>query len=139
MRRPARTDLELDRFWRAVMGPLGFTTRRLWIVLLDADDRPVPQITEIDDVPDEVEPETCVSLMYVCDDLLSTLVPGGSVALLFSRPGRQPMGPGDREIARELATAAASVGVPLRPTHFANDVVLSVFAADDLLPRRRTA
>ena len=36
-------------------------------------------------------------------------------------------------------TAARDAGVALRPTHFANDVTLTVFALDDLLPSATSA
>jgi hypothetical protein len=131
---PVRTDRDLDRIWRALMGPLGFRTRRLWILLLDADDRPVPQVTQIDDIPYEIDARLCEPVMHMCLHLLESIVPGGSVAILFSRPGQNSMSQGDRELARALHTAASDTDVALRPTHFANDVVLSVFALDDLLP-----
>ena len=52
---PVLTDLDLERLWRAVLEPLGFSTRRLWVMMIDADNRPVPQLTEIDDVPYELD------------------------------------------------------------------------------------
>ena len=45
----------------------------------------------------------------------------------------------DRELARALTTAAGAADVSLRPTHFANDVTLTVFAIDDLLPSAHSA
>jgi hypothetical protein len=131
---PVVTDLDLERLWRALMQPLGFWTRRLWIMMIDADNQPVPQLTEIDDIPDELDTQLCEPLMEVSSHLLHSIVPGGSIALLFSRPGRNPMSATDRQVARSLAAAARERCVRLRPTHFANDLVLSVFAADDLLP-----
>jgi hypothetical protein len=130
---PVGTDLDLERLWRALMEPLGFSTRRLWIMMIDADNQPVPQLTEIDEMPHDLDAGLCAPLMEVCEHLLSSIVPGGSIALLFSRPGRNPMSAEDRQVARSLAAAALGSGIRLRPIHFANDVVLSVFAADDLL------
>jgi hypothetical protein len=131
---PVVTDLDLERLWRALMEPLGFSTRRFWIMMIDADNQPVPQLTEIDEIPYDLDADLCAPLIEVCVHLLSGIVPGGSIALLFSRPGRNPMTEADRQLARALAEAARRKGVRLRSTHFANDVVLSVFAADDLLP-----
>jgi hypothetical protein len=136
---PVHTDRDLDGLWRALMGPLGFSTRRLWILLLDPDDRPVPQLTEIDDIPYDIDARLCEPVMHMCLHLLDMIVPGGSVAILFSRPGRNSMSHGDRKLARALHTAASGADVALRPTHFANDVVLSVFALDDLLPSSTAA
>lgn len=121
------------------MGPLGFTTRRLWIMFIDTDDEAMPQLTEIDDIPYEIDARLCEPLMHMCEHLLDEFVPGGSVAMLFSRPGRNPMTQGDRRLARAVHEAADHAGVALRPTHFANDVTLGVFAADDLLPSSSAA
>ena len=134
LQHPIVTDLDLDRLWRTLMGPLGFGSRKLWLMFLDIDQLPVTQLTQIDEIPYEVDPAQCQSLLEVCRLLLLDTVPGGSVAILFSRPGRNPMTQADRQLARALTRAARDAGVALRPIHFANDVTLSVFALDDLLP-----
>ena len=37
---PLRTQADLHQQWRAMMGPLGFAGRRLWLLFLEPDDRP---------------------------------------------------------------------------------------------------
>ena len=42
---------DLEDAWRTLMEPLGFSRRSLWLMFIDADDRPMPQLTEIEDLP----------------------------------------------------------------------------------------
>jgi len=56
-----------------------------------------------------------------------------AVAILLTRPGRDPMNSDDRSWARGLVAAAVTLGIPMHPVHFANDESLLVFAADDLV------
>ena len=39
---PIRSQDDLHRHWRALMGPLGFSGRQLWLNVLGADRRPTP-------------------------------------------------------------------------------------------------
>jgi hypothetical protein len=57
---------------------------------------------------------------------------GGSVAMLLTRPGCNPMEDADRSWARCLTSAADQLKIWMWPVHFANDVELRVFAPDDL-------
>ncbi|NTV75306.1 MAG: VacB/RNase II family 3'-5' exoribonuclease, partial [Holophaga sp.] len=50
-------------------------------------------------------------------------------------PGRNAMDDADRSWARCLTSAADHLGVSMWPVHFANNVELRVFAADDLVSR----
>jgi hypothetical protein len=127
---------DLERFWLDLMGPLGFGSRKLWLLMLTDDHRPVRQITQIDDVPVVVEAGSCAGLMEVCQMLVTEVVPGGSIALLLTRPGRHPMDVGDTAWARALVDAARRAQVPLWPVHFANDRELRVFPPEDVLMPR---
>ncbi len=42
---------DLEDAWRTLMEPLGFSRRSLWLMFIDADDRAMPQLTEIEDLP----------------------------------------------------------------------------------------
>jgi hypothetical protein len=129
-----RTAAQLEQFWRALLEPLGFGQRTLWVQLLAEDGLPIPQTIQIDDVPLEQEPAMCRSLMEICSTVLEENAPDGSVAVLLSRPGRDGMREDDRCWARDLTEAGAELGVNLWPVHLANDLRLQVFAPDDLLP-----
>lgn len=90
------------------------------------------QLTQIEDIPLWADPTMCGSLLELCGHIVGRNAAGGSVAMLLTRPGRNPMDDADRSWARSLTSAAKQHGVSMWPVHFANDVELRVFAPDDL-------
>lgn len=135
---PLRTQAELHHHWRALMGPLGFTFRRLWLLFLEPDDRVVPHITEIDDVPEEPRAEEVDSLMAMCAHVQQA-DRVGRVAILLSRPGRGALCASDLRWGRALVDSARRAGVRLAPLHLANDEVLVPLTGDDLIESRAGA
>jgi hypothetical protein len=121
--------------WRALMGPLGFGRPRLWIAVLEPDNMMGAQLTQIEDIPRTADSKMCGSLLEMCRHVVGPNGAGGSVAMLLTRPGRNAMDDADRSWARCLTSAADHLGVSMWPVHFANDVELRVFAADDLVSR----
>ncbi len=119
----------LTEHWRALMGPLGFSHHRLWVLMLDSDGRLIPNVLTIDEIPARADPVGCRSLMSIVDHALPH---DGSLAILLSRAGRHPMNADDRSWARQLIDAADHQDLRLWPVHFANDAQLRVFAPDDL-------
>lgn len=132
-------DRDLEQFWRAVLGPLGFSKRRLWLVMIDAYDEPIQRLIEVDDLPLGMDPRDADNLMTAFGVPVRDDLPGGSLAILLTRPGRDQMRADDRRIALELTRAAGRAGVGLRPIHLANDAELRVFAVDDLIGGDRPA
>ena len=121
---------ELTRRWRALMGPLGFSHHRLWLLLLDPDGWVVPHVVQIDDIPSRTAAADCAPLL----EMAGHIVPeAGSLAILLSRAGSDAMTCDDRTWARGLTAAAERQGIRMWPVHFANDVELRVFAPDDLI------
>ena len=118
--------------WRALMGPLGFDRPKLWLAFLEPDNKMSGQLTQIEDIPRWADSTTCGSLLELCRHIVGRNGASGSVAMLLTRPGRNPMDDADRSWARYLTAAAAHLGVSMWPIHFANDVELRVFAPDDL-------
>jgi hypothetical protein len=90
------------------------------------------QLTQIEDIPRWADPTLCESLLELSGHIVGRNCAGGSVAMLLTRPGRNPMEDADRSWARSLTSAAEQYGVSMWPVHFANDVELRVFAPDDL-------
>jgi hypothetical protein len=119
--------------WRALMGPLGFGRPRLWLAFLEPDDKMSAQLTQIEDIPRWADSTMCGSLLELCGHVVGRNSAGGSVAMLLTRPGRNPMDDADCSWARYLTSAAKQHRVSMWPVHFANDVELRVFAPDDLL------
>lgn len=129
---PLRTQVDLHRQWRAMMGPLGFSFRRLWLLFLDRDDRPTPVMLQIDDVPEDPDPAGTDSLLAMCREVREDLGLG-RVAVLLSRPGADGLRVSDRRWGRALLAAAGRIDVPLAPLHLADDERLVPLTGDDLL------
>jgi hypothetical protein len=86
-----RNSDELCQRWRALMGPLGFGRPRLWIAFLGRDNMMSPQLTQIEDIPGRADAQMCGSLLEMCRHIVGRNGIGGSVAMLLTRPGRNPL------------------------------------------------
>ena len=115
------------------MEPLGFGSRRFWVTMFGPDGEPSGVMIDVDDAPMAIDDDEADQMIEGLGEVLLDILPGGTVAILCCRPGRDAMNRLDRRLALDLARAAARTGVPLRPIYFANDVMLRVFAADDLV------
>ncbi len=131
MRKPEdvliRTNADLGRFWRDIMGPWGFDQRSVWLVFLTETGRVQPVIIPIDNVP--LRPEARV--LHNLDRILRGLLDDGpvdSVAALLARPGPAEMTENDRAWARGLAPLT-----PRWPVHLATVGQVRVFGGDDLI------
>jgi hypothetical protein len=129
---PLRTQADLHRQWRAMMGELGFASRRLWLLFLEPDDRPTELLLQIDDVAEEPGDGDTDSLLHLCREVRREH-DLGRVAVLLSRPGERGVRPSDRRWGRALLDSARTLGVPLAPLHLANDEAVVPLAGDDLL------
>ena len=127
---PIRSTADLRRHWRALMGPLGFSERLLWMIFLEADGRATPvisQVNELDPYPDEPFLTSLMQILHrLCDH-----IGDGSAALLLSRPGPAGATVSDRAWAESLSQAAHEAGVPIWPVHLANDEELVTWAAEE--------
>jgi hypothetical protein len=119
-----RTPDDLLQTWRAILGPLGFTRRSLWLLFLTDAGRPAGPLLTIDDLPDGPHDVTVDDLVAICDEILDGPGDGGSVALLVTRPGADRWHVGDRAWARFLSAVAARALGPTWPVHRANDAVV---------------
>lgn len=116
-----RSQADLEHLWRVLMHPLGFTETSLWAMVVGADGRPVPTLTEITDLADLPDADEARSLAAFLGDLVDDLVPGGRVALLRCRPGRGRARADDLAWAAALHAAFAAAGVPAHVLHLATD------------------
>ncbi len=131
-----RSQADLERLWRTLMQPLGFRTTSTWLLIVDRDDRPFRQLTEIagsHDLPDDEQLEGFGEMLTM---LTTEVVPGGRVAFLRTRPGRGGVVDHDREWAAVLYAAARRAGVPCEVVHVATDTDLWPVPLDDLAVRR---
>jgi hypothetical protein len=117
---PVHSAADLRHRWRALMGPLGFGQRLLWIAFLGDDRRLMKTMTQmpIDALPEPRLIRDLVSrLRVVVDGMLWEI----EIALLLTGPGRGGVSPADRQWAKSLTDAAAEFEVPLLPIFRAND------------------
>jgi hypothetical protein len=128
-----RTQHHLSQRWHTFMGDLGFSERLLWCAFLDAGGYMTSTLSQICDVPSYPDDRFVSNLMGIFGAVLGEQVPGGSVAVLLSRPGSAYVTDSDRAWARALTFSAEQARVPMRPMHLANDEEVRVFAYDDLL------
>ena len=116
-----RTPADLLLAWRALIGDLGFSARTLWLLFLRPDGRPLGPLLNIDDLPDGPHDLEVDQLASVCREILDGPGTGGSMAMLITRPGRDPWHVGDRAWGRFLTAVADRVGGQVWPVHRAND------------------
>ena len=128
---PVRTQADLHRLWRALMGPLGFGGRTLWLLLLEEDGQPTKHLVQIEDLPRSPDASERDNFAHFVGDLYRELGPC-QLAFLLSRPGRDGLTDGDRGWASLLDGILRREGLPCWPMHRANDRELVVVAPDDL-------
>lgn len=134
LREPVRTGADLHERWRRLWGEPGTGHRSLWLMVLDDDERPVPFLPRIDDLPVRPGPDDVERVGWFTRELVS-MTGAASVAFLLARPGGRRATPDDRMWGRTLVAAAERVGVPCRPVHVAGDEDVVVLAPDDLVLR----
>jgi hypothetical protein len=110
--------------WRALMGPLGFGGRLLWLGFVGPD-RCMHKV--LSQVPVGAAPhrDLVENLMVGLEVLLQEdFEAGTTVAMLLSRPGRDRLSAADRRWAAALTAAAQRIGIPLEPLFRANDAAI---------------
>lgn len=130
-----RTLADLERHWRALMGPLGFSERLLWMQFLEADGTATPVLSQITELPALPDQQLLNNLIEITDRLCRD-IGNGTVAFLLTHPGSAGITAADRTWARALARAAQQLGVAMWPTHTADDTQLCPLAPDDLIESR---
>jgi hypothetical protein len=124
-----RTQSDVEQMWRRLIRPLGFSGCSLWMVVIE-DDRPVPRIMEIAEMPLAPEEGDAEAIAGVLGELA---LEGTRFAFLRSRPGGGRPDASDRAWARALYDAGRSAGAPLEVVHLAHDHDIYPIAVDDLL------
>ena len=128
---PVRTQEDLHRLWRSLMGPLGFGRRSVWLLVLDEDGQPTGALLQIEDLPLFPDAEQSASFTDFCRDLIDE-VGAGQIAFLLTRPGRAGITEGEQRWGEALQDVLRRAGLPVWPVHRANDHELVVIAPDDL-------
>jgi hypothetical protein len=124
-----RSQSDLEAVWKQLMGPWGFGGHSLWLLVIDADDRPFPQITEITEAEEPPDDDMVSSIATFLDGLAHE---GRRFAFLRSRPGHGGLTDDDRAWARSLYDAGRQAGVPLEVVHRACDHDLVAVPMDEV-------
>ena len=128
-----RNQADLEQVWRTLMEPLGFGRHSIWLMLIGADDRPLPKLTEIEEADEPPDEELLAPLAALLTRIREELMPEARFAFLRSRPGRPGLTADDRAWARALYEAGRRAGVPVEVVHRACDVDLVPVPMDEVL------
>jgi hypothetical protein len=126
---------DLERAWRLLMEPLGFSGRTLWALMICPDGEVLPQVIEITDMPSVPSPEDRDGLSTFLAGSATHIDPDLRWAFLYSRPGRGGADRRDRAWAQAVLDAARLAGVRCEPVHLATDSALVPIPLDDLAVR----
>lgn len=127
-----RSLADLERHWRSIKGPWGFSQPQLFCQLFDAEGTLMPQIiniTECAPLPDQLLLD---NLLEIMTDVLADFAPGGSFAAMYARPGDGQLRDADRAWARALTAAGAEAPIEVWPVFLATDVGVRIASPDDL-------
>lgn len=117
---PVHSDADLCQRWRALMGPLGFGQRLLWVGFLGPNRRLVKTLSQ---VPIGKRPQraTLQNLMSSLRTVLEGMTPGTTLAMLLTGPGHGPVTAAERLWCKSLTEIADRFGIPIQPIFRAND------------------
>lgn len=124
-----RTQADLERLWRRLMSPLGFTSCSVWLVVVDGE-QPAPHIREFAQTPARPEEGTAEVLAVALEQFAGTHI---SFAFLRTRPGGGRPTADDLAWAQTLYDVGRRTGVRLQTVHLAHDHDVLPLAVDDLL------
>lgn len=113
------TVADLTAVWRTVRGGLRFTDLTVWALVIDPGAHPA-RLFALAGLPDGPYGVRATQV----DELIGEYAAGGSLALLYGRPGCGPWHVGDRAWSRFLERVP--VAVPRWPLHRAHDRCLEV-------------
>ncbi|GAB2874811.1 hypothetical protein GCM10027026_26870 [Myroides odoratimimus subsp. xuanwuensis] len=127
-----RSQADLEAAWREAMQPLGWSGSSLWLMLIEADRRPL-HLIEVAEVPDAPGPGVSWELGSFLEHLGRDFVePGGSVAFLRARPGAGLPDERDRAWAATLYDACRRADMACEVVHVATDVDVRPLPVDAL-------
>ena len=129
---PVRTQADLERLWRNLMEPLGFSSGALWVLAIDGDDQPTRVLMEIRDEGVDPTPEEVTAFGAFLAHLSPEVPDGSRWAFLRCRPGRGGATGADRALVAALVAGCRQSGVPTDVVHLATDDTLVPLPYDEL-------
>lgn len=113
-----RTQSDLESAWRHLVGPCSSRSRSVWLMTIEADDQPIPRLTEFAEVDELPAPAFLDAVTAVLREVFAE-VPAERLAFLVSRPGHDGVRPEDRAWAAALYELARRLGLPSEVVHLA--------------------
>jgi hypothetical protein len=120
---PVYSPADLRQRWRALMGPLGFGQRLLWVGFMGGDRRLYKTMTQIP-MPPRPRRDYVDDVLVRWHWILYEFEPGTTPALLLTRPGVGGISELDRQWVALMTEVAAERDLPLEPIFRANDECL---------------
>lgn len=117
---PVFSTSDLRQRWRALMGPLGFGQRLLWLCYLGPDRRMIKALSQVPIGP-RPQQRSLKDMMSSLRSVLDGMAPGTTVAMLLSQPGHGPISHADRLWSKSLTEMAGRFVIPIEPIFRAND------------------
>lgn len=107
--------------------------RTLWVVFIGPDDRQLPVIVPVDDVPSHPDPGLLNGLARACGTLVSAdgADAGGSVVFTLERPGSARIRAGDEAWFTGLRHSAAAASLAVRGIYLITSAGLRPLTLDD--------
>jgi hypothetical protein len=127
-----RTQTDLERAWRQLMGPWGYGRHSLWLMVIQ-DDVPVPQLTEIDECVEPPDAELTESFAHLLGALAGDLGGDPRFAVLRTRPGTGAVTDDDRAWARCVYGAAATAEVGCEIVHLGTEGSIRPLPPDEVI------
>lgn len=127
------TRAAVERAWRNLTHGATFEGHSLWVLLIDAEDRPATHVIEIEDAVLAPRGDAVAPFAELLSEL-ARRVPAQPcrVAMLRSRPGGGAPTAGDRGWAAAMYDAARRARLPCEVVHFASTGVLVPLPPDDV-------
>ena len=129
---PVRSLHDLERHWRMVKGPWGFSGPQLFCQFFAADGTVLPIIVNVGDCPTTPDGATAEQLFARLAEVVDDAPEPLTVAVMFARPGLDRTGPADRAWAHELTHAARASSLEVWPVFLANESGVRIVSPDDL-------
>jgi hypothetical protein len=103
---PIRSADDLTHRWTALLDPLTFGARSLWLCWFGTDGCMLPVVVPVDDLPPTPDPALVMGLRQVHDAILEEHLGGdGLFAVALCRPGQPEITEDDDEWAEALRSA----------------------------------
>jgi hypothetical protein len=116
------TQADLHEAWRRLIHPLGFSSRCLWLMFIDADGVPVPQLTELTDLPGRPTPADVTGLERFLVHFGGT---GIRLAVFVGSPGSGLPTADDRAWAEGIYLACRGADVPSETVHLGTSTAIT--------------